>query len=114
MEEKKEEKKKKVKVKILHEFKDFLKEYKVIGLAIAFVMALAANTLVKSLVDNIVMPIITPFIPGGGWETATFHVWKFVIGWGPFLSTLLYFIIIALVIFIVAKYIMKEDKVSKK
>jgi len=33
------------------EFKDFLKEYKVIGLAIAVIMGFAANTFVKSFVE---------------------------------------------------------------
>lgn len=102
------------KPKVMGEFQDFLKEYKIIGLAIALIMGLAANALVKSLVDNVVMPIVTPFIPGGGWETATFSIWKIVIGWGPFLSAIIYFVIIALVIFFIAKKIMKEDKVTKK
>ncbi|MEK6937785.1 MAG: MscL family protein [Nanoarchaeota archaeon] len=52
-------------MKILKEFKEFLEQYKVMGLAIAFIMAMAANALVQSLVKDIVMPIITPFIPGG-------------------------------------------------
>jgi len=100
--------------KLLQEFKDFLKEYKVVALAIAFIMGLAANTLVKSLVDNIVMPLLTPFIPGGAWQTATFSIGPIVIGWGAFLSALIYFIIIAWVIFLVAKFILKEEKVGKK
>jgi large conductance mechanosensitive channel len=99
---------------LVKEFKDFLKEYKVIGLAIAVIMGFAANTLVKSLVDNVVMPIITPFIPGGGWQTAVWNIGKVAMGWGPFLSALIYFIIIALVIFFIAKFVLKEDKVSKK
>lgn len=100
---------------LVKEFKDFLKEYKVIGLAIAVIMGFAANTLVKSLVDNIVMPLITPFIPGGSWQTATFSFWVWKgIGWGPFLSALIYFIIIAWVVFLVAKFMLKEEKVSKK
>ncbi|MEM2121832.1 MAG: MscL family protein, partial [Candidatus Woesearchaeota archaeon] len=33
-----------------------------IALAIAFIMAVATTTIVKSLVDNIIMPIITPFV----------------------------------------------------
>ena len=100
---------------IIKEFKEFLKEYKVIGLAIAVIIGFAANTLVKSLVDNIVMPLITPFIPGGAWQTATFRFWVWKgIGWGPFLSALIYFIIIAWVIFLIAKFMLKEDKVSKK
>ena len=64
----------------MQEFNDFLKQYKVIGLAVAFVMGLAATTLVQSLVNNVIMPIITPFIPGGAWQTATFTMGPIVIG----------------------------------
>ncbi|MGV8171470.1 MAG: MscL family protein [Candidatus Woesearchaeota archaeon] len=100
--------------KVFKEFKEFLTEYKIIGLAVAFIMGVAITALVKSLVDNIIMPIITPFIPGGAWKVATFTVWKIVISWGAFLAELLNFIIIALVVFMIAKAILKEDKVSKK
>lgn len=70
------------------EFMEFLREYKVIALAVAFIIGVAATALVKSLVDNIIMPIITPFIPGGAWKTATFTLGPVVIGWGPFLGEL--------------------------
>lgn len=100
--------------KFILEFKEFLKEYKVMGLAIAFIMGIAATTLIKSLVDNIIMPILTPFIPSGQWQTATFAIWKINIGWGAFLAALINFLIIALVVFLAAKYILKEEKVSKK
>ena len=96
------------------EFHDFLKEYKVIGLAIAVIIGLAANTLVKSLVDSIIMPIVTFFIPGGAWQTAVWNIGPIVIGWGAFLGALINFIILALVVFLIAKYMLKEEKVSKK
>ena len=99
---------------MLKEFMEFLKEYKVIALAIALIIGLASTALIKSLVDNIIMPIITPFIPGGAWKTATFNLGPIIIGWGPFLGELINFIIIALVVFIIAKKIMKEEKVGKK
>ena len=99
---------------IMKEFKEFLNEYKVLGVAVAFIMAVATTDLVKSLVANIIMPIITPFIPGGAWQTATFSIGPIVIGWGAFLSVLINFIILALVVFMIAKKMMKEDKVSKK
>jgi large conductance mechanosensitive channel len=99
---------------VVHEFKDFLKEYKIVGLAIAFIMGAAATELVKSLVNNVVMPIITPFIPGGAWQTATFKMGPIVISWGAFLSSLIYFIILAFVIFLIAKFVFKEEKVGKK
>ena len=49
---------------MMKEFVGFLKEYKVVALAIAFIIGVAATALIKSLVDKIIMPIITPFIPG--------------------------------------------------
>jgi len=97
-----------------HEFKDFLTEYKVIGLAIAFIMGAAITDLVKSLVNNVIMPVLTFFIPGGGWQTATFSLGPIMIGWGPFLSALINFLIIALVVFLIAKMVLKEEKVTKK
>jgi large conductance mechanosensitive channel len=96
------------------EFKDFLKEYKVMGLAIAFIMALAANTLVKSLVDNIIMPLVGPLIPGGIWQTAVWTIGPFAIGWGPFLAALINFIILAFTVFLIVKLLIKEDKPKKK
>ena len=99
---------------MLKEFAEFLKEYKVLGLAIAFVMGAAATTMVKSRVDNVIMPIIAPFIPGGAWQTATVTLGPVVINLGAFLSDLIYFVIIAWAIFLVAKMIMKEEKVSRK
>ena len=98
----------------LKEFKEFIKEYKVLGLAIAFIIGAAATTLVKSLVDNVIMPIITPFIPGGAWQTATFSMGPIVIGWGAFLGALINFVIMAWVVFIIAKKLLKEEKVEKK
>ncbi len=113
-EEKKKEEVKRKKVKMFKEFMDFLKEYKVIALAIAFVMGVAATALVKSVVDNIVMPLITPFVPGGAWNTAKLTLGPIVIGWGAFLGELINFVIIAFVIFLIAKFLMREEKVGKK
>ena len=91
---------------MMQEFKDFLTEYKVIGLA--------ATALVKSLVEDIIMPIVTPFVPGGGWQTATLALGPVVLKWGSFLSALINFLILALVVFLLAKMVLKEEKVAKK
>lgn len=99
---------------MISEFMDFIKEYKVVGMAIAFVMGVATTSLIKSLVDNIIMPVITPFIPGGAWKTATFALGPIIIGWGAFLAELINFLIIAFVVFMIAKMVMKEEKVTKK
>lgn len=84
------------------------------GLAVAFIMGGAITTLVQSLMNNIIMPIFGAFLPNGDWQTATFALGPIQIGWGAFLSALINFIIIAFLIFMIAKYVMKEEKVTKK
>jgi large conductance mechanosensitive channel len=99
---------------LMKDFVDFLKEYKVLALAIAFIIGAALTTLVNALVKDVIMPLITPFIPGGGWQAATFKAGPFVIAWGDFVANVINFIIIALVVFMIAKKVMKEEKVTKK
>ena len=47
-----------------------------------FIMDIASMALIKPLVDNIVTPMITPFVPGGIWRTATVELGPIVISWG--------------------------------
>lgn len=101
-------------MKIISEFKEFLKEYKVIGLAVALIIGLASVALVNSVVNNLIMPIITPFIPGGGWQTATLKIGPIIIGWGALVGAIINFIVIAFVVFLISKYALKEEKVTKK
>lgn len=101
-------------MKVIKEFLVFLKEYKVMALAIAFVIGVAATSLVKSLVENIIMPTITPFISGGAWKEASLSLGPFVWKLGAFFGELLNFVVIALVVFLIAKYVLREEIVSKK
>ena len=96
------------------EFLEFLKEYKIIGLALAFIMGGASTNLVKSLVDNIIMPILSPIISNGAWQSASWKIGPVIIKWGAFTAELLNFIILAFVVFFIAKKILKEEKVTKK
>ena len=98
----------------MDEFMAFLSKYGVIGLAIAFIMGGAVGSLVSALVSDIIMPFITFFIPGGQWENATLALGPVVITWGKFLADVIYFVIVALVVFIIAKKVLKEEKVTKK
>lgn len=99
---------------IIGEFKEFLREYKVMGMAVAIVMGLASVALVNAIVANLIMPIISPLISGGDWQTATLTLGSIIIGWGALLAAIINFVIIAFVIFLIAKYAFKEDKVTKK
>ena len=96
------------------EFKEFLYEYRILALAVAFIMGVATNDLVKSLVNNIIMPIITPFIPEGAWQTLKLKIGPVILSWGEFVSSLIYFLIISLIVFLIAKKLLKEEKVKKR
>ena len=94
----------------LNEFNDFLTKYGVIGLAVAFVMGAAVTKLVTALVTDLIMPIIGAVIPGGDWRAATLNVGSIKFMVGDFVGALIDFIIIAVVIFIIVKSIIKETK----
>jgi large conductance mechanosensitive channel len=89
---------------LLQEFKDFVMKYKVLGLAVAFIMGIYLGALVQSLVDNLIMPIVEFFTPAGfQWEV--FVVGPFRVG--AFIGDLITFIIVAFVIFLLVKYTAK-------
>src|SRR2546422_4791956 len=77
------------------EFMAFLKQYGVIGLAIAVIIGGKANALVTALVDGVLMPIVTFFIPGGAWRTATLDVGSVHFLLGPVLGAGADFLIVA-------------------
>ncbi len=101
------------------EFKAFIQNYKVIGLAVAFIIGLYLGTLIQSLVSDLLMPVIGLAIPGLG-NLAT---WKIpipattldasgnppagyvgqIFGIGPFLVAVITFIIVAFVVFLIVK-----------
>ena len=94
---------------LVDEFVQFLNKYGVIGLAIAFIMGSAVNKLVSALVNYIVMPVITFFIPGGGWREALLYLGPIEVQVGQFAGALLDFLIISLVVFFIMKQLKKTN-----
>ena len=82
-----------------NEFTDFLSKYKVMGLAVAFIMGLYLGALVKALVDDLVMPIVQFATPGVTWESIELGPFRI----GHFIGALITFIIIAFVVFVLVK-----------
>jgi large conductance mechanosensitive channel len=81
------------------EFMDFLSKYKVMGMAVAFIVGLYLGALVKALVDDLVMPIIELAAPDVNWEEIA--VGPFMVG--HFIGALITFVIIMFVIFLLVK-----------
>jgi large conductance mechanosensitive channel len=96
---------------MLKEFMTFLKQYGVIGLAIAVIIG---GKLVAATVNGILMPIITFFIPGGAWRTATLDIGPIQFLLGPFIGAAIDFIIVAWIVFVFAKKVLREETVAKK
>jgi large conductance mechanosensitive channel len=102
-----------------NEFKDFLNKYKVLGLAIAFIMGVYLGGLVQALVKDLILPAIGLAIPGLG-NLATYRIFVpsttlepdgnpppgytgQIFGVGDFLVALITFAIVAVVIFLIVK-----------
>jgi large conductance mechanosensitive channel len=66
-----------------------------------------------ALVKDIIMPIIGVVVPGGNWQTAVLAIGPIQFMAGDFASAIINFFIIALVVFIIVKFVMKGD-LSKK
>ncbi len=96
------------------EFSDFLKKYQVLGLAVAFIIGLAATKLVTALVNDLVMPIVGVLVPGGDWRNATLQLGpaKFLVG--DFVGALIDFAIVALVVFLIVRQVMRQDATQKR
>jgi len=86
------------------EFMDFLSKYKVLGLAVGFIMGLYLGNLVQALVKDFLLPAIGLAIPGIK-NLATYEetVRSQIFGTGDFLVALITFIIVAFVIFLIVK-----------
>ena len=104
------------------DFMLFLRNYGVIGLAIAVVIGGKLNGLVTAFVEGILMPLISPLLGAAGsdWRTATINVggtaeqplMKF--GIGQVLGATIDFLIVAYVVFWISKKLLKEEVVTKK
>jgi large conductance mechanosensitive channel len=89
------------------EFTTFLKKYKVIGLAVAFILAIYLGQLIASLVNDIIMPVISLIVPSTeSWELIVIPLNEAetkVLAVGSFAGTLFLFIIMALIMFLLVK-----------
>lgn len=103
----------------IQEFFDFLKTFGIIGLAIAFVIGQASSKLVTAFVEDIVNPLVGLFLPSGSLETLSANVTS-VSGtmsefkYGDLIANIIDFLIIALVVFVVYKFLSRYKIVEDK
>ncbi len=96
------------------EFIQFLKNYGVIGLAIAVIIGGKLNELVSSFVNDLMMPLIfQPALRAANVDDIKKLSYNGIF-YGKVLGSFIDFMIVAVIIFIFAKVILKEDTVAKK
>jgi large conductance mechanosensitive channel len=90
------------------DFKAFMLKQNALALAIAVVLGTALNTVVTAVVNDFIMPIVAVLTPSGTWRTAVWTAGPFKFGIGDFVSAVLNFVIVGLVVWRMSKFLPKE------
>ena len=99
--------------KFFEEFKAFILRGNIVELAIGVIIGGAFNGLVTSLLDNIISPIIGCFNVGG-FNSIHIKIWNANLDIGAFITDVVNFLIMALVVFLMLKGVMKLMSLAKK
>lgn len=92
------------------EFKAFAFKGNVIDLAVGIVIGTAFNAIVTSLVNNVIMQAIAHFFGRPDFSSivvADIHI-------GSFVTQVVNFLIIALTLFVILRYLLREDFIGEK
>ena len=92
------------------EFKEFALKGNVMDLAIGVIIGGAFQKIVTSLVNDIIMPTISIFTGKIDYSNLVFKVGEVSISYGSFITTVIDFLIIAIALFLIIKYINKLNK----
>jgi large conductance mechanosensitive channel len=95
-------------------FLNFLKKYSIIGLALAVVIGGAVSKLTDAIATGILTPLISLLLPKDSFKNFVFMINGSVFQIGLVIDALLNFIIIAFVIYLVVKLVIKEEREEKK
>ncbi len=94
-------------------FLDFIRERGVVGLAIGFILGGAVSKTVSSLVTDILNPLIGIILGKVDLAKLVLNIGGTTIGYGNFISNLIDFILIALVVYYGFK-MLRLDRLDKK
>ncbi len=99
---------------MLKEFVAFLKNYGVVGLAIAVIIGGKLNELVSSFVSDLLMPLVfAPALRAANVEDIRSLSYNGIL-YGKVVGSFVDFMIVAILVFIFAKIILKEETVAKR
>lgn len=94
-------------------FIDFVREQGVVGLAVGFILGGAVSKVVSSLVEDIINPILGIILGAADLSSMVIPIGKGEIFLGNFISIVIDFLVIALVVYYGVRAL-KLDKLDKK
>ncbi|MBL3571472.1 MULTISPECIES: large-conductance mechanosensitive channel protein MscL [Rhodovulum] len=104
---------------MLQEFRDFIAKGNVMDMAVGIIVGAAFTAIVTSLVNDLINPVIGLFVGGIDFSGLAFRIGEGenagVFAYGNFLTTLINFLIIAWVVFLLVKGVNRiKDAASRK
>lgn len=88
---------------MLKEFKDFVMRGNVLDLAVAVIIGGAFGKIVASLVNDVIMPFIGILMGGISFTSLEAKVGTAVVKYGIFIQTIVDFLLVAFVVFLIVK-----------
>lgn len=95
---------------MIKEFKDFISRGNVMDLAVGVIMGAAFTAIVQSLVSNLINPLIGLFLGKIDLSNLVFKVGDATFKYGTFIESIINFLIIAFVVFLLVKVMNKVIK----
>jgi large conductance mechanosensitive channel len=102
---------------MVREFREFLLKQNALALAVGVIIGAAIGKVVTSMVGDILMPLISLALPQGEWRAAKIILSQSVgpdgkevvnaINYGAFIGTIIDFVIVALVVFLIVRQLIK-------
>jgi large conductance mechanosensitive channel len=107
---------------MIAEFRGFLTKTNALALAVGVIIGAAVANVVSAVSADLLMPVISLFLPGGTWREAKFvlhsttdaagKVTENAILYGHFIGVVLDFLIVALVVFLIVRALVKPVAVE--
>ncbi len=88
---------------MLKEFKEFISKGNLVEIAVGLILALAFAGLVASFTENLINPIIGAIFGQPNFDSLVIDIGDAQLRYGAFLTTLINFVIVAFVLFLVVK-----------
>lgn len=100
------------------EFREFISKGNVMDMAVGIIIGAAFKAIVDSLVNDILMPFIGIFVKTSSFSDLSVQIGSATITYGAFISAIINFLILALVLFIIIRGMNKlresAEKLAKK